>query len=118
MKASAGKWIEYGNGSVTWGKLVFLLCPPPLLFYPPPVMSRLGSERGVEGRGVSHGAGGGQYQHMILHHCFSLPPAEPQLVVSMLAKLLCRFTQQAGSDLCMRLPGRGSEGQAQTRLCS
>lgn len=95
MKAFAGKWIEYGKGSVTWGNLVFPLFPFP------PAMSRLGSERDV-----SHSARGGQYQHMILHRCFFLLPSEPQLVNTGLASAMLLHSRQVQTSACSCLGER------------
>lgn len=114
MKASAGKWIECGNGSAIWGTACFPTLTPlsPLSSLSEEEVAlwegsggAVGAER-ERGRGVMS-----QYRHMILHHCVfvsasPLPPAEAQLVVSAPAKLLLCSTQQAGSDLCMRPPER------------
>lgn len=106
MKASAGKWIECGNGSAIWGTACF----PSLTPLSPSLSLSLPSCE----EEVALWEGGGWWWVSIdtwfcITVCVSappLPPAEPQLVVSAPAKLLLCFAQQAGSDLCMRPPER------------
>lgn len=75
MKASAGKWIECGNGSAIWGTACFpSLTPlsPSLSLSLPSCEEEVALWEGCGGRG-----GGGvmsQYRHMILHHCVCFRP--------------------------------------------
>lgn len=94
MKDFAGKWIEFGKGSLTWVGLFFSLCPFPLCDEPVRIwegdVSHNAYRRGIKTRDSTS--------------CFLSSwwaPASQHSASQSHAAL-----EQAGSDLCVQLPGR------------